>query len=378
MKLPNRDARCFCFDPEGGALPDIDSTQNGRRWPTWLGIGLIALLIGASAGWAGATVLTPAQDVLDSTAFTFVEVVDGEVGSSINLNTVAEWTPVPVGSNQASGTVTTVNIEPGDEVKQGTLLYTVNLRPVVIAQGSIPSFQALSRGTTGADVKQLQTMLATLGHLNAKPDGEFGAATERAVKSWQKSLGVPQDGMVQPGDLVFVPSLPTRLALDVEVIKRGTTVSGGESVVKGLPPAPTFVIPVTESQTSMMPNGTRVEIINGDATWEAFVIDQVTDEMTGTTIILASKDGSSICGDDCATIPVTGQTLLQSRIVTVESVTGLVVPSAALLSSADGQISVTDDAAISHPVTVVTRARGMSVIEGVPAGTRVRVPASGE
>jgi hypothetical protein len=75
---------------------------------------------------------------------------------------------------------------------------------------------------------------------------------------------------------------------------------------------------------------------------------------------------------------VTGQTLLQSRIVTEETVTGLVVPSAALLSGADGRTTVTDEEAVSHPVTVVTSARGMSVIEGVPAGTRVRVPASVE
>ena len=362
----------------GGALSDIDAAPKVRRWPTWLGIGLVTLLVGAGVGWAGATVLTPAKDVLDSTAFTFVEVVEGEVGSSINLNTVAEWTPVPVGTNQAAGTVTTVNVAAGDEVKQGTLLYTVNLRPVVVAAGSIPSFQPLARGSKGADVKQVQAMLAALGHFRGAPDGEFGHVTERAVKAWQKALGIPQDGMVQPGDLVFVPSLPTRLALDTEVIKRGAIVAGGEAVVKGLSAAPTFVIPVTESQTSMMPNGTRVEITNGDAKWEAVVVDQVTDEMTGTTIILAGQDGAVICGQECATIPVTGQTLLQSRIVTVETVAGLVVPSAALLSGADGKVSVTDAEAVSHAVTVVTSARGMSVIEGVPAGTRVRVPASGE
>ncbi|MHA6694908.1 peptidoglycan-binding protein [Homoserinimonas sp. A520] len=361
-------------------MPHADASDlpARRRWLMWVGLALVTLLVGAGVGWAGATVLTPAKDVLDSTAFTFVEVVDGEVGSSINLNTVAEWTPVPVGTNQASGTVTTVNVAAGDEVTHGTVLYTVNLRPVVVAQGSIPSFQPLARGSKGADVTQVQAMLAALGHFRATPDGEFGSATERAVKSWQKSLGVPQDGVVQPGDLVFVPTLPTRLALDIEVIKRGAIVTGGEAVVKGLPAAPTFVIPVTESQTSMMPNGTRVEITNGDAKWEAVVVDQVTDEMAGTTIILAGQDGAVICGEECATIPVTGQTLLQSRIVTVETVAGLVVPSAALLSSADGRVTVTDAEAVSHPVTVVTSARGMSVIEGVPGGTRVRVPASGE
>ena len=347
-----------------------------RRWLSWLGIGLVVLLVGAGIGWAASTVLTPARDVLDSTAFTYVEVVPGEVGSSINLNTVAEWTPIPVGSNQASGTVTTVNVAPGDEVGPGSVLYTVNLRPVVIAQGAVPSFQALARGSSGADVAQLQAMLAALGLYNGAQDGGFGYLTSVAVKAWQKSLGVTQDGVVQPGDLVFVPSLPTRVALDTEVIKRGATVAGGEPVVKGLPPEPAFTVPVTDTQAALMPNGTRVEIADGDLTWEGWVVDQKSDPQAGTTVILAGKDGASICGEDCGEIPVTGQTLLLSKIVTVETVSGLVLPSAALLSSADGTVSVIDEEGQSHVVTVTTSARGMSVVEGVSAGLRVRVPAS--
>ncbi|MGJ8720687.1 MAG: peptidoglycan-binding domain-containing protein [Salinibacterium amurskyense] len=349
-----------------------------RRVVPALALGFVVLLVGAGVGWAASTVLTPAKDVLDSTAFTFVEVVDGEVGSSINLNTVAEWTPVPVGSNQASGTVTSVAIAAGDEAKQGSILYTVNLRPVVVAQGSIPAFRSLELWTEGADVKQLQAMLSDLGFYEWTPDGEFDYATYWAVRAWQESLGLERDGVVQSGDLVFVPSLPSRLALDTDVVKRGASLGGGEAVVKGLLPSPTFEIPVTESQSSLMPNGTRVEITNGDAVWDAVVVDRETSESGETTIILAGPDDSVICGDECSTIPVTGQTLLSSRIVTVETVSGLVVPSAALLSGADGIISVIDSEAVAHDVTVVTSARGMSVIEGVPAGTRVRVPASGE
>ncbi len=163
-----------------------------RRWVGWVGIGLVTLLVGAGIGWAGATVLTPAKDVLESTAFTHVEVVPGEVGSSINLNTVAEWTPVPVGTNQASGTVTTVEVTAGDEVTHGSVLYTVNLRPVVIGQGAVPGFRPLARGTDGADTQQLQGMLAALGFFKAAPDGKFGAATDAAVRAWQKSLGPPE------------------------------------------------------------------------------------------------------------------------------------------------------------------------------------------
>lgn len=346
------------------------------RWRSLLGIGLVALLVGAGIGWAASIVLTPAQDVLDSTAFTHVEVVPGEVGSSITLNTAAEWTPIPVGSNQASGTVTTVDVAPGDEVRQGSVLYTVNLRPVVIAQGLVPAFRSLSQGAEGVDVTQLQKMLAAVGVYRGAQDGRFGAGTASAVRAWQKSLGVPADGVVQAGDLVFVPTLPTRVALDTEIISRGVAVSGGEVVVMGLPPTPSFTVPVTDTQASLMPSGTRVEIANGETAWEGWVVDHQSDSQFGTKVILAGKDGASICGEDCGDIPVTGQTLLLSRIVTVETVSGLVVPSAALRSAADGTVSVIDDEGVSHTVSVLTSARGMSVIEGVAAGLRVRIPAT--
>lgn len=61
-----------------------------RRWVRPLAIGVGVLLAGTAIGWASATVLTPPQDVLASTAFATSEVVTGEVGLSIMLNPVAE------------------------------------------------------------------------------------------------------------------------------------------------------------------------------------------------------------------------------------------------------------------------------------------------
>lgn len=358
-------------------MSDNTSTVRGSRLLRNLGVAAIVLLVGGALGWAGATVLTPPRDLDDPSAYTFVEVEHGEVGSSINLNTVAEWTLTPVGSNQAAGTVTTVNIEAGQEVSAGTVLYSVNLRPVVIAQGDIPAFQSLSQGSKGADVVQLQTLLATLGFYTGAVNGTFAYSTGSAVKAWQKSLGIAADGVVQNGDLVFVPSLPTRVALDTKVIKRGSTVSGGEPVVTGLPAQPSFYVPVSESQAALMPSGTQVEITGpAGESWTALTADQSTDEVSGIKVALVAEGDTPICLDTCATVPVTGQTYLTSRIVTVASVTGLSVPSAALLSSADGTTLVIDDEGVEHKVTVVTSARGMSIIEGVAAGTRVRVPAS--
>lgn len=352
-------------------------TKRQRR-VRWIGAAVAVLVAGAGLGWAGATVLRPADPILTSTDYTFVKVVPGNVGSSIGLNTVAEWTSVPAGSNLAAGTVTTVNVQPGQEVRAGAVLYTVNLRPVVVAQGDIPAFRSLATGAKGADIVQLQNLLATLGLYEGVADGNFGAKLSRSVKAWQKSIGVAQDGVVQSGDIVFVPILPTRVALDTEVVKRGASLSGGEPVVKTLPAAPVFTVPVTDSQAALMPIGTRVEITGPkNDSWEGFVTDQHV-EQSGSTVILAGKDGASICAEDCASIPATGKTLLLSRVVTVESVSGLTVPSAALLSKADGSLVVIDNDDVEHRVTVRTSARGISVIEGVPAGTKVRIPAVGK
>lgn len=342
-----------------------------------VGLGFAVLLVGSGVGWAAATVLSPAKNVLDSTAFTYARVVEGEVGSSINLNTVAEWTPIPVGANLAPGIVTSVNVSAGQDVGPGTVLYSVNLRPVAIAQGDIPAFRSLSTDASGTDVAQLQNLLTTLGFYDDAVDARFDWVTGQAVKSWQESLGVEPDGIVQAGDIIFVPTLPTRVALDTEKVLRGGALGGGEPVVQGLPVSPSFTIPVTDNQAALMPTGTRVEITGPDGgLWEAYVVDQDTDEQSGITVTLEGKDGASICGDECGSVPVTGEMLLGARIVTVEAVTGLTVPSAALLSKADGSLAIVDDEGVEHTVTVLTSARGISVIEGVNAGTMVRVPAS--
>jgi hypothetical protein len=348
-------------------------------WLRWLGLGALILLVGAVIGWAASTVFTPPRDVLSSTSFTTVEVVDGEVGSSITLNTVAEWTPIPVGSNQASGIVTSVKVKAGSLVKPGNTLYTVDLRPVVIAKGAVPSFRSLGEGDTGADVSQLQRMLKSAGFSTAGPTGTFSAVTTTGVKSWQKARGMDATGIVQAGDIIYVPTLPTRVALDTTLVSRGATLAGGEKVLTGLPSSPEFAIPVTDAQAAIMPEGTRIEITAPEGgTWDGFVVARETDEESGTRVILDGADGAAICGESCDTIAVEGQTFLLSTIVTVETVSGLTVPSAALRSMADGSIAVTDAEGVDYPVTVVTSARGMSIIEGVEAGLEVRVPATDE
>jgi peptidoglycan hydrolase-like protein with peptidoglycan-binding domain len=350
-----------------------------RRWLAWLTGGALLLGGGVLIGWATTSVFTPPRDVLSETAFTTVKLADGEVGSSIGLNVVAKWAVEPGGTNQAAGTVTSVSVKSGDEVGPGSGLYAVNLRPVLIAQGDTPAFRSLARGASGADVAQLQVLLTTLGHYNGKQDGGFGSQTEQAVRAWQRSLGVEGDGVVQAGDLVFVPSLPTRVALDTAVVHRGAILNGGEAVVAALAAEPTFTVPVTAAQAAIMPVGTEVQIQSADLTWIAQVAGQEADSKVDTDqaiVALRGAGGGSICGAECGRIPVTDESLLSAKIITQQTVTGVVAPASALLTAPDGTVSVLDEAGASHPVTVVASARGMSVITGANAGLKVRVPAT--
>lgn len=349
-----------------------------RRWP-WIVASVCLGVIAVSAtAWALVTVMRPAEDPLASSEHVYVEVVDGEVGSSATLNTVAEWTQAPVAVNQAAGIVTSVDVAPGASVATGSTLYTVGLRPVVVAEGAVPMFREISAGMEGADVRQLQQMLGELGYYQAGVDGKVEAETTAAITRWQKTLGVEETGSVGLGDIVFVPSLPMRVTLDADIVHRGASLAGGEDGILGLSVSPSFWIPTTEAQAEMLTPGTAVQVTspNGEE-WPGVAGEQVRDPEDGQiTVAVLSSDGGALCGAGCEQIGAAGQTTLSSQIVTVATVEGPIVPSSALITTADGRTAVIDDSGRRVPVEIVASAKGMSVVSGVSAGVRVQVPAT--
>ena len=64
-------------------------------------------------------------------------------------------------------------------------------------EGGIPvnaSYETLRKGTMSADVAMMQQTLIDLGYLSGEPDGNYGSATERAVRAFQKSNQLGVDG----------------------------------------------------------------------------------------------------------------------------------------------------------------------------------------
>src|SRR6478672_728959 len=64
-----------------------------------------------------------------------------------------------------------------------------------------PNAATVRRGSTGQEVQNLQNILLQLGYNIGGPtaDGDFGPATEAAVKQFQQANGLTADGIVGPG-----------------------------------------------------------------------------------------------------------------------------------------------------------------------------------
>jgi peptidoglycan hydrolase-like protein with peptidoglycan-binding domain len=131
-----------------------------------------------------------------------------------------------------SGVVTGV-VAAGDTVQQGDVLYRVNGDPVVVMYGDVPAYRTLrdlSDNMVGDDVLQLETALVALGY---DPDGlasvddEFTSYTATMVERWQEDLGVEADGVVELGDVIFIPERADVLSVAIDV---GQSVGAGQQV----------------------------------------------------------------------------------------------------------------------------------------------------
>jgi hypothetical protein len=302
----------------------------------------------------------------------------GSVGRSFSFTAVASWELVPVGRNAASGVVTSVELQPGAVVAPGDVLYTVNLRPVVAAVGEVPSFRRLGLRAAGADVAQLQTLLAGLGFYDGEVDGVFGRSTRAAVKVWQDSLGIDDSGVVEPGEVVFVPELPARLVLGdpLVVVAR---LSGGEETVLLVPEDPFFRIPLAVEQGSLVPLSTAVFVTYPGGVWEARVEKAVeSPEFGQLELVLSGADGGPVCGGVCADwVDLSDRTLFSAEIVVVPETVGPVVPVAAISTDPGNQPHLTLADGGLVPVRIVESANGLAVVVGVEPGTEILISSGG-
>ncbi|MEV0480731.1 peptidoglycan-binding protein [Streptomyces sp. NPDC050508] len=165
------------------------------------------VLVGAGGWFAGTQVQSPADAAAAHQAPKAGPVTVSVVRQSLTASVVATGSvefasprPLslagPVGSGTSSGTdgegaeqrVTKAPVA-GTKIKEGTVLMTVNGRPVFALGGSVPMYRALGPGASGDDVTQLQKALKRLGFDPGAISGTYGQGTATAVADWYKSKG---------------------------------------------------------------------------------------------------------------------------------------------------------------------------------------------
>lgn len=68
------------------------------------------------------------------------------------------------------------------------------------APAESPVYNELKRGAKGTEAAKLQARLKALGFLNGLADGDFGPATEKAVKAFEAANGLAEDGVASVED----------------------------------------------------------------------------------------------------------------------------------------------------------------------------------
>jgi Putative peptidoglycan binding domain len=346
--------------------------HRGSRYATAL-----ALLVGAGVlgFWAGINVArTPLDPLADQAEQSSYLIQLGEVGREVTFTAAAEWVVTEGGRIGGSGVVTSVDIDGMTVVSSGTVLFSIDLRPVVAVVGPVPMFRDLGVRSEGADVMQLESFLRDGGYLLVEPDGVFGRGTTTAVKLWQKELGIKATGVVQRSDIVFFPNLPLNV-FPSDQLRVGQRIDAGSVVVLQVGSYPEFTIPLESTQRAVVPVGAAVVIEGPAAAWDAEVGEIEERPDTGEVMLkLERADGQPICQPDCSSIPVGQRTAIKARVTLVPTTAGPVVPTAAISSNAANEtfVTLTDGTLIT--VTVLSSANGLAVVEGVDAGTRVLLP----
>lgn len=349
-----------------------------RRLAFTSGTVLAALFVAATGFWAGRVALAPPPDpLLERPGPVTYEVVEQTLGESLQFAAVAQWNTTPLVRGWGSGIVTSVDFAAGDEVGVGDVLFTVDLRPVVVARGAVPAFRDLRAGDAGLDVKQLESMLADIGLLIGDPDEHFDAATTGAVRAWQESLGVAPDGTVHLGDVLFAPELPVRVVA-TDALQVGALLPLGEVVVNRLSREPVIVVPLTPDQRNLVPLTGTVRLTYPEGTWQA-VVARASENSDGGVdrldLELEAPDGGPVCGAECPRwIPATGKTDFPAEIVIIPETKGPTVPVAAIATDPGGGQTVQLADGRRMPIEVIVSTDGLAIVEGIGVGDLVVLP----
>lgn len=350
------------------------TTRRSDRWRVHLAWALALVVAAGVAVWATSMLLSPDHsdsDPKQSTPPTFTAEI-GEIGETTVVQANVVFQQGPSGMAGSSGTITSIVINPAQPIASGDVLFTVDLRPVVAIVGTTPAFRAMAAGTSGADVTQLQEFLDSLGHYSGPVDGRAGAGTTAAIRAWQKSLGVPADGVVRYGDVLFLPVLPVR-GYVVDGMQVGSSVSPGQEVIATVQERPLVTVSAEGGGARFAPGMTARLTVSGTELIGVLAGPQRGPDGLMSFLIIENESSVSVCGGECAQEFAVSGGQTRVEIELISPVHGVVVPDSAIAVLPDSSLIVRTVDGEHILVTVVASGQGMSVVEGLDAGTVIEL-----
>jgi len=199
----------------------------------------------------------------------------------------------------------------GAVVRRGQALYEADGYPVPLWYGTRPAWRAFQLGMTdGADVRQLETNLVTLGYDPNRAitvDRHYSWATAAAVKRWQKATGRAQTGAVPLGQVAFLPG-PMRVATVTATV--GAPLPAGTAILTVTSTRPQVTVALETAMQKLVRRGVplkalsygKVEPAAGSTVRQHVEIQQGIPQEKAKDIVKAIKDSkakvqASIQGD---------------------------------------------------------------------------------
>jgi peptidoglycan hydrolase-like protein with peptidoglycan-binding domain len=153
------------------------------------------------------------------------------------------------------GTVTALAPE-GAIVKRGEVLYSVDAARTYLFYGARPAWRRLARGDEGRDVRQLERNLDALGY-EVAVDGDFDDDTADAVRAWEEARGVAEDGVVELGEIVFLPG-PRRMG--AHALEPGAPVQPGAELAETTSTGRVVTVQLEASRQTLVAAGDAVTV----------------------------------------------------------------------------------------------------------------------
>lgn len=230
-----------------------------RAWPAAGVAAAVALAAAATAAVVGFGGEGDARDPGASPPAT-ATIIQGNLTKSERVDGTLDYGESTLVTGRLAGMVTGLPAL-GATIGRGQPLYHVDAEPVALLHGARPLHRRLAIGVNGGDVRLLEENLSALGYQGFTVDDDFTGGTADAVCQWQRSLGLPETGTVEPGRVVVAPG-PVRIS--ASRARLGDAATGPVVEYTGTTRQVTVKLDVTKQDLAVAGAAAVVELPNGE------------------------------------------------------------------------------------------------------------------